>query len=58
MKTWKIKITAPDEQTALEYLKVLVSDFKASIALKQDMNNCVIEGSKKNEKLICNLVRK
>jgi hypothetical protein len=58
MKTWKIELTAPDEQTAVDYLDILVKDFLASAQMKEDMNHCVLEDPQKNERLICNLVKR
>lgn len=57
MKTWEVKIKASDEKTALEYLQMLITGFKASVTINQDMDSYVIEDPKKKESLICRLTK-
>jgi hypothetical protein len=53
MKRWTIIIDAPDEATALVYIDMMKSTFKAAIMMGLPMNHCIMEDPAKGEKLIC-----
>lgn len=57
MKTWKIKLTAVDEESAIVYLDVLKKNFSASVRMKEDMTICDLGNPKKKESLKCVLVK-
>lgn len=58
MKTWEVKIRVPDEKTAVDYLQMLITGFRSSVIIGQDMDSYVIEDPKKKEHLICHLTKK
>lgn len=53
MKKWKIEIKAQDEASALVYLEMLVSSFKAAVIMKLPMDSTLLEDPDKGEKLSC-----
>lgn len=58
MKTWKIKLTAIDEKSAVDFLRILISNVKSPSDLKNDMDDCRIEDEKNGERLHCKLIGK
>jgi len=56
MKKWKVTIKAEDEASALVYLDMLRSNFKAAVLMGETMNECcVIDDPAKGEKTVCTL---
>lgn len=55
MKKWTITIKAEDEASALIYLDMVKSAFRASVLMKEPMTHCVMEEPAKGEKTICTL---
>ena len=53
MKKWIVTIKAEDEASALIYLDMLKSSFKASVMMGQDMNHTILEDPAKGEKTVC-----
>ena len=53
MKNWKIEIKAQDEASALVYLEMLVSSFKAAVLMKLPMDSTILEDPDKGEKVVC-----
>ena len=53
MKKWTVTIEAQDEASALVYLDMLRSSFRASILMKLPMESTVIDDPAKGEKLVC-----
>lgn len=58
MKNWTITIKAEDEASALVYLDMVKSSFKASVMMGLPMKHCVMEDPAKGEKTICTLEKK
>lgn len=57
MKKWIITIKAQDEASALVYLDMVKSTFKASVIMGTPMDHCVMEDPAKGEKTVCTLER-
>jgi len=57
MKKWTITIEAEDEASALVYLGMVQSSFKAAVMIGSPMYHCVMEDPAKGEKTICSLKR-
>jgi len=55
MKKWTITIKAQDEASALLYLDMVKSSFRAAVIMGYPMNHCVMEDPAKGEKTICTL---
>lgn len=55
MKKWLVTIKAEDEASALVYLDMLKSSFKASVMMGEDMKSCVLDDPNKGEKTVCTL---
>jgi hypothetical protein len=53
MKKWLITIKAEDEASALVYLDMVKSSFKAAVIMGEPMNHCVMEDPDKGEKTVC-----
>jgi hypothetical protein len=53
MKNWKIEIKAQDEASALVYLEMLKSSFRAAVLMKLPMTTTILEDPDKGEKLVC-----
>jgi hypothetical protein len=53
MKKWIVTIKAQDEASALIYLEMLVSSFKAAVLLKLPMDSSILEDPDKGEKVVC-----
>ena len=58
MKKWIIRIKAEDEASALVYLDMLRSSFRASVMMGLPMEPTVIDDPDKGEKLVCRNERK
>lgn len=55
MKKWIVTIKAKDEASALVYLDMVKSSFKASVMMGLPMDHCVMEDPAKGEKTVCTL---
>jgi len=55
MKTWEIKIQAPDEKTALKYLEMITQSFELAVAVDQPMNFTSGENVEEGTKMVCKL---
>ena len=53
MKKWTITIEARDEASALPYLEILNSSFKAAALMKLPMEAAVIDDPDSGGKLVC-----
>jgi hypothetical protein len=53
MKKWIVTIKAQDEASALVYLEMLVSSFKAAVLMKLPMDSTILEDPDKGEKVVC-----
>ena len=53
MKNWTITIKAEDEASALVYLDMVKSTFKAAVMMGLPMEHCMMEDPAKGEKTIC-----
>ena len=55
MKKWILTIKAEDEASALVYLDMVKSEFKASVMMGLPMEHTVIDDPVKGEKTVCTL---
>lgn len=55
MKKWTITIKAEDEASALVYLDMVKSSFKAAVMIGSPMDHCVMEDPAKGEKTVCTM---
>jgi len=53
MKKWTITIEVQDEVSAIEYLEMLKSSFRAAVLMKLPMTTTILEDPDKGEKLVC-----
>jgi hypothetical protein len=58
MKKWTVTIEAQDEASALPYLQLLNSSFKAAALMKLPMEATVIDDPARGEKLVCTPAKK
>jgi len=55
MKKWTITIKAQDEASALVYLDMIKSSFKAAVMIGAPMKHCFMEDPAKGEKTVCTM---
>jgi hypothetical protein len=55
MKKRIVTIKAEDEASALVYLEMVKSNFRAAVLMKEPMNHCVLDDPAKGEKTVCTL---
>jgi hypothetical protein len=53
MKKWTVTIEAQDEASALVYIGMMTTTFKAAVIMGLPMEHCMMEDPEKGEKLVC-----